>query len=75
MNSTLYIINPAVHGGAGATAWAAFQKSWPDPIDPVHVISTERPGHAREIAAGNVYRLPGHVSGFDSQTPWRWKPD
>jgi len=50
MNSTLYIVNPASHGGAGAKAWAAFQRVWPHPIDPEHVVFTECPGHARELA-------------------------
>lgn len=58
MNNTLYVINPAGHGGAGAKAWAAFRKSWSDPIDPEHVIFTEHPGHAREIAAS--------VKGYDT---------
>ena len=58
MNNTLYVINPAGHGGAGAKAWEAFRKSWPDPIDPEHVIFTEHPGHAREIAAS--------VKGYDT---------
>ncbi len=31
--------------------WEAFQSAWAEPIDPVHVVFTERPGHAREIAA------------------------
>ena len=51
MNRRLYIINPAGHGGKGTAAWDTFKTLWPDPIDPEHVMITERPGHAREIAA------------------------
>ncbi len=58
MNNTLYIINPAGHGGAGFKAWEAFQNSWSDPINPEHVVFTERPGHAREIATS--------VKGYDT---------
>ena len=47
---TLYIINPAGHGGTGATVWETFQDLWPDPISPEDAIVTERPGHARDIA-------------------------
>jgi diacylglycerol kinase (ATP) len=50
MNKCLYIINPAGHGGKGTAAWEAFKMLWPDPIDPDHVMVTNRPGHAREIA-------------------------
>lgn len=53
MSDVLYIINPAGHGGAGTKAWNAFEESWSDPIDPDHVIITERPGHAREITASS----------------------
>ncbi len=51
MNEILYIINPAGQGGAGTRTWERFRQSWPDPIGPHHVRVTERPGHAREIAA------------------------
>ncbi|MFC1735081.1 acylglycerol kinase family protein [Candidatus Hydrogenedentota bacterium] len=59
-NNTLYIINPTSHGGAGARAWEAFQHSWRDPINPAHVVFTERPEHAREIATS--------VKGYDTIT-------
>ena len=51
MNKVLYIINPAGNGGAGIKVWAAFKSAWAEPIDPAQVVFTERPGHAREIAA------------------------
>ena len=51
MSKCLYIINPAGHGGKGIRAWDTFKSLWPDPIDPAQVVNTERPGHAREIAA------------------------
>jgi diacylglycerol kinase (ATP) len=51
MSRTLYIINPAGRGGAGAIVWESFRASWRDPIDPADAIVTERPGHAREITA------------------------
>jgi len=47
-----YIINPAGRGGAGIKAWKAFRELWPDAVDQDDVRFTERPGHAREIAAG-----------------------
>lgn len=50
MARTLYIINPAGHGGAGIKAWEKFESSYPDKIPAGDVIVTERPGHAREIA-------------------------
>lgn len=51
MSKTLYIINPASYGGAGNKAWETFQTLWPDEIDSKDVVITERPGHAREVAA------------------------
>ena len=51
MSKCLYIINPAGHGGKGTRAWETFKTLWPDPIASQHVVTTERPGHAREIAA------------------------
>ena len=56
--NTLFIINPAGHGGTGTTTWERFQALWPHPIGPEHAIVTERPGHAREIALSAV--------GFDT---------
>jgi diacylglycerol kinase (ATP) len=47
----LYIINPAGHGGSGMRTWEAFKGRWGDPIVDEDVRVTERPGHAREIAA------------------------
>jgi diacylglycerol kinase (ATP) len=58
IDKCLYIINPAGHGGKGTAAWEAFKTLWPDPIDPEHVMVTERPGHAREIAAS--------IKGYDT---------
>ena len=51
MSHILFIINPAGHGGLGMKVWNEFKSLWPDPIDSANVIVTERPGHAREIAA------------------------
>jgi diacylglycerol kinase (ATP) len=51
VSNTLYIINPAGRGGTGTKAWEEFKTLWSDRIDPKHTIVTERPGHAREIAA------------------------
>ena len=50
VGKTLYIINPAGHGGAGIKAWEEFESNYPDRIPREDVIITERPGHAREIA-------------------------
>ena len=50
MSTTLYLINPTGHGGAGIRAWEAFKALWSDPVVPKDAIVTERPGHAREIA-------------------------
>jgi diacylglycerol kinase (ATP) len=64
MSSVLYIINPAGHGGAGTKAWEEFKTSWSDPIDPRHVIVTQRPGHARKIAASTEgYDILAAVGG------------
>lgn len=51
MDDVLYIVNPAGQGGVGVKTWEAFQASWPEPIASEQVVFTERPGHAREIAA------------------------
>lgn len=60
----LYIINPAGNGGAGIHAWDDFKSCWPDSIDPIHVHFTERPGHARKIAAaGQTYDILAAVGG------------
>jgi diacylglycerol kinase (ATP) len=50
MSTTLYLINPTGHGGAGIRTWEAFKTLWSEPVDPKDAIVTERPGHAREIA-------------------------
>ncbi len=50
MSKTLYIINPAGHGGAGLNVWDAFKADWGDPIEKEHIKVTERSGQAREIA-------------------------
>jgi len=64
MNSVLYIINPAGNGGAGLKVWEAFKSASVDSIDPAHVVFTERPGHAREIAtASNGYDIVAAVGG------------
>ena len=47
---TLFIINPAGHGGTGTTTWEQFQACWSQPISPADAIVTQRPGHARDIA-------------------------
>jgi len=51
VSKILYIINPASQGGSGTGAWEEFKASWPDGADAGRTIVTERPGHAREIAA------------------------
>ena len=58
MSKTLYIINPAGHGGAGMEAWEQFRALWPGEIEAEDVITTERPGHALEIATS--------ASGYDA---------
>ena len=50
MNRTLYVINPAGHGGAGIKAWEGFKSIFPDKIPAQDCVFTQRPGHAREIA-------------------------
>ncbi len=50
LNKVLYIINPAANGGAGIQIWEAFKSCSAEPIDPAHVVYTEHPGHASEIA-------------------------
>ena len=61
---TLYIINPAGHGGAGTRTWETFRDLWPDPISAEHAIVTQRPGHAREIAfSARGYRTLAAVGG------------
>jgi diacylglycerol kinase (ATP) len=50
LSKTLYIINPAGHGGEGLKVWERFQGLWPYPIAPEDVIITKRPGESREIA-------------------------
>lgn len=47
---TLFIINPAGHGGTGTTTWERFQARWPQSVSPQDAIVTQRPGHARDIA-------------------------
>ncbi len=51
MSKTLYVINPAGHGGAGINVWEEVQSTWSDQVDSEDVYFTERQGHAREIAA------------------------
>jgi diacylglycerol kinase family enzyme len=51
MRNTLYIINPAGHGGTGIEIWERFKSAFPETIRPENVAVTTRPGHAREIAA------------------------
>jgi len=51
MNNTLYIINPAGHGGTGLKAWDIFKNLWGQKIDDKDVIFTKRPLHAIEIAS------------------------
>jgi len=57
VSKTLYIINPAGRGGAALEAWDTFRALWPDGVDPGDVRTTQRPGHAREIAVA--------VEGYD----------
>ena len=64
MGHILFIINPAGHGGMGMKVWNEFKSLWPDPIDSADVIVTERPGHAREIAAAQSdYAILAVVGG------------
>lgn len=50
MSKTLYIINPAGHGGAGSKAWERFKSMYPEEIPAEDVLFTQQPGHAREVA-------------------------
>ena len=60
----LYIVNPVAYGGAGMEMWEEVRALWPDPIDSADVIVTERPGHAREIAAARGdYEILAAVGG------------
>jgi diacylglycerol kinase (ATP) len=54
MAKVLYIVNPAGHGGSGPRTWTDFQAAWGEPIAADAVRVTQRPGHAREIAAHAV---------------------
>jgi YegS/Rv2252/BmrU family lipid kinase len=64
MSHILFIINPAGRGGMGMSVWNEFKSVWPDPIDSADVIVTERPGHAREIAATRIdYAILAVVGG------------
>jgi len=47
----LYIVNRAALGGRGSDAWERFRAQWPDSLDEADVRMTDRPGHARQIAA------------------------
>jgi len=47
----LYIRNPAAHGGAVPGVWDRFLSLWPGEVDPEDIMITQRPGHARDIAA------------------------
>jgi diacylglycerol kinase (ATP) len=51
MARTLYIINPAGHGGTGLATWKRFQELWKEPIAADDFVVTQRAGEAREIAA------------------------
>jgi len=52
MGRTLYVINPAGNGGAGIRVWQRIRRAHEGVIDADDVRHTERPGHARELAAG-----------------------
>jgi len=60
----LYIVNPAGNGCAGMKVWETFKSSWAELIDSAHVMITESPGHAREIAEScNGYEIIAAVGG------------
>jgi YegS/Rv2252/BmrU family lipid kinase len=54
MDRILHILNPTGQGGAGARAWDAYVPACGDAVDTSQLAVTERPGHARELAAGAV---------------------
>jgi len=64
VSKVLYIVNPAGNGCAGMKVWKIFKSSRAEPIDSAHVMITERPGHAREIAEScNGYDIIAAVGG------------
>ena len=64
MGRVLYIINPTSYGGSGCEAWETFQTLWLEEIDSKDVVMTERPGHAREVAASRSdYEIITAVGG------------
>ena len=64
MGKVLYIINPAGHGGTGMKTWVAFKEAWGEPIAPADARVTERPGHARALAAeATGYEIIAAVGG------------
>ena len=50
MAKSLYIINPASHGGKGTKTWEKFLFLYKKNIDSKDVIFTKKSGHAKEIA-------------------------
>ncbi len=64
MGRTLYIINPAGHGGTGLRAWERFRTLWPGQIPHEHAVVTNRSGHAREVAtSADGYEIVAAVGG------------
>ncbi len=63
MHDTHYIINPAANGGTGRKVWNAFQKFWPDPIDPANITFTKHPADARKLAAGLACKMIVVIGG------------
>jgi len=67
MRKTLYVVNPGASGGQGEVAWNRFRDLWTDSIDAEDVRVTDRPGHARNIAASAVgYDVIAAVGGDGS---------
>ncbi|MGI5840406.1 MAG: diacylglycerol/lipid kinase family protein [bacterium] len=59
---TIIIINPAAGRGKAAAVWQQLRQSCPELVSACPVSFTERPGHARELAAAAATRYETIVS-------------